>query len=344
MIEEQQKEILEKKKALESALASIERRFGKGSIMPLKSAERVKVEAISTGSLALDIATGVGGIPKGKIVEIFGPESSGKTTLALHVIAEAQKKGGIAVFIDAEHALDPKYAQKIGVDVDNLYISQPDYGEQALEIAESLLRSGAVDVIVIDSVAALVPKDELEGEIGEAHVGKQARLMAQALRKLKSLAHNANAAVIFINQLREKIGVMFGNPETTPGGRALKFFADMRLDVRRIGDAKEGDNKVGSRVRVKVVKNKLAPPFREAEFDMIYGEGICKLCDLIDTASELGVIKKSGAWYSYGEIRLGQGRDQAKKFLQENPELAQEIEKKVREVAKIAGTDTQEGG
>jgi recombination protein RecA len=344
MIEEQQKEILEKKKALESALASIERRFGKGSIMPLKSAERVKVEAISTGSLALDIATGVGGIPKGKIIEIFGPESSGKTTLALHVIAEAQKKGGIAVFIDAEHALDPKYAQKIGVDVDNLYISQPDYGEQALEIAESLLRSGAVDVIVIDSVAALVPKDELEGEIGEAHVGKQARLMAQALRKLKSLAHNANAAVIFINQLREKIGVMFGNPETTPGGRALKFFADMRLDVRRVGDAKEGDNKVGSRVRVKVVKNKLAPPFREAEFDMIYGEGICKLCDLIDTASELGVIKKSGAWYSYGEVRLGQGRDQAKKFLQENPELAQEIEKKVREVAKIAGTDTQEGG
>jgi recombination protein RecA len=344
MIEEKQKEILEKKKALESALASIERRFGKGSIMPLKSAERVKVEAIPTGSLALDIATGVGGIPRGKIIEIFGPESSGKTTLALHVIAEAQNRGGIAVFIDAEHALDPKYAQKIGVDVDNLYISQPDYGEQALEIAESLLRSGAVDVIVIDSVAALVPKDELEGEIGEAHVGKQARLMAQALRKLKSLAHNANAAVIFINQLREKIGVVFGNPETTPGGRALKFFADMRLEVKRVGEAKEGDNKVGSRVRVKVVKNKLAPPFKEAEFDMIYGEGICKLCDLIDTASELGVIKKSGAWYSYGETRLGQGRDQAKKFLQENPELAQEIEKKVREVAKIAGTDTQEGG
>uniref|UniRef100_A0A7C5SYT5 Protein RecA n=1 Tax=Thermocrinis ruber TaxID=75906 RepID=A0A7C5SYT5_9AQUI len=344
MIEEQQKEILEKRKALESALASIERRFGKGSIMPLRSAEKVKVEAIPTGSIALDIATGVGGIPKGKIIEIFGPESSGKTTLALHVIAEAQKRGGIAVFIDAEHALDPKYAQKIGVDLDNLYISQPDYGEQALEIAESLLRSGAVDVIVIDSVAALVPKDELEGEIGEAHVGKQARLMAQALRKLKSLAHNANAAVIFINQLREKIGVMFGNPETTPGGRALKFFADMRLDVRRIGDAKEGDSKIGSRVRVKVVKNKLAPPFREAEFDMIYGEGICKLCDLIDTASELGVIRKSGAWYSYGETRLGQGRDQAKKFLQENPELAQEIEKRVREVAKIAGTDTQEGG
>ena len=343
MVEVKSKEAEEKRKALESVLASIERRFGKGSIMPLKNAEKVKVETISTGSLSLDIATGVGGIPRGKIIEIFGPESSGKTTLALHIIAEAQKNGGIAVFIDAEHALDPKYAQKIGVDVENLYISQPDYGEQALEIAESLLRSGAVDVIVIDSVAALVPKDELEGEMGEAHVGKQARLMAQALRKLKSLAHNANAAVIFINQLREKIGVMFGNPETTPGGRALKFFADMRLDVRRIGDAKEGESKVGSRVRVKVVKNKLAPPFREAEFDMIYGEGICKLCDLVDTAAELGVIKKSGAWYSYGEIRLGQGRDQAKKFLQENPELAKEIEQKVREVAGIATANTKEG-
>ena len=343
MVEVKSKEAEEKRKALESVLASIERKFGKGSIMPLKNAEKVKVETISTGSLSLDIATGVGGIPRGKIIEIFGPESSGKTTLALHVIAEAQKNGGIAVFIDAEHALDPKYAQKIGVDVDNLYISQPDYGEQALEIAESLLRSGAVDVIVVDSVAALVPKDELEGEIGEAHVGKQARLMAQALRKLKSLAHNANAAVIFINQLREKIGVMFGNPETTPGGRALKFFADMRLDVRRIGDAKEGENKIGSRVRVKVVKNKLAPPFREAEFDMIYGEGICKLCDLVDTAAEIGVIKKSGAWYSYGEIRLGQGRDQAKKFLQENPELAKEIEQKVREVAGIATANTKEG-
>jgi protein RecA len=343
MVEVKSKEAEEKRKALESVLASIERKFGKGSIMPLKNAEKVKVETISTGSLSLDIATGVGGIPRGKIIEIFGPESSGKTTLALHVIAEAQKNGGIAVFIDAEHALDPKYAQKIGVDVENLYISQPDYGEQALEIAESLLRSGAVDVIVIDSVAALVPKDELEGEMGEAHVGKQARLMAQALRKLKSLAYNANAAVIFINQLREKIGVMFGNPETTPGGRALKFFADMRLDVRRIGDAKEGESKVGSRVRVKVVKNKLAPPFREAEFDMIYGEGICKLCDLVDTAAELGVIKKSGAWYSYGEIRLGQGRDQAKKFLQENPELAKEIEQKVREVAGIATANTKEG-
>ena len=340
MIEEVQKETLEKKKALENALASIERRFGKGSIMPLKNAEKVKVDVIPTGSLALDIATGIGGIPKGRVIEIFGPESSGKTTLALHIIAEAQKRGGIAVFIDAEHALDPKYAEKIGVDTENLYISQPDYGEQALEIAESLIASNAVDVIVVDSVAALVPKDELEGEIGEAHVGKQARLMSQALRKLKGVAHKANTAIIFINQLREKIGVMFGNPETTPGGRALKFFADMRLDVRRIGDVKDSGEKTGSRVRVKVVKNKLAPPFQEAEFDVIYGEGICKLCDLIDIASELKVISKSGAWYSYGDIRLGQGKEQARKFLMENPEIANEIEKKVREVAGLAPVDT----
>ncbi len=340
MIEEVQKETLEKKKALENALASIERRFGKGSIMPLKNAEKVKVDVIPTGSLALDIATGIGGIPKGRVIEIFGPESSGKTTLALHIIAEAQKRGGIAVFIDAEHALDPKYAEKIGVDTENLYISQPDYGEQALEIAESLIASNAVDVIVVDSVAALVPKDELEGEIGEAHVGKQARLMSQALRKLKGMAHKANTAIIFINQLREKIGVMFGNPETTPGGRALKFFADMRLDVRRIGDVKDSGEKTGSRVRVKVVKNKLAPPFQEAEFDVLYGEGICKLCDLIDVASELKLINKSGAWYSYGDIRLGQGKEQAKKFLMENPEIAEEIEKKVREVAGLASADT----
>jgi len=340
MIEEVQKESLEKRKALENALASIERRFGKGSIMPLKNAEKVKVDVIPTGSLALDIATGIGGIPKGRVIEIFGPESSGKTTLALHIIAEAQKRGGIAVFIDAEHALDPKYAEKIGVDTENLYISQPDYGEQALEIAESLIASNAVDVIVVDSVAALVPKDELEGEIGEAHVGKQARLMSQALRKLKGMAHKANTAIIFINQLREKIGVMFGNPETTPGGRALKFFADMRLDVRRIGDVKDSGEKTGSRVRVKVVKNKLAPPFQEAEFDVLYGEGICKLCDLIDVASELKLISKSGAWYSYGDIRLGQGKEQAKKFLMENPEIANEIEKKVREVAGLAPVDT----
>ncbi|RMH81282.1 MAG: recombinase RecA [Acidobacteria bacterium] len=340
MVEEAQREVLEKKKALESALTSIERRFGKGSIMPLKKAEKVKVDAIPTGSLSLDIATGIGGIPRGRIIEIFGPESSGKTTLALHVIAEAQKRGGIAVFVDAEHALDPKYAERIGVDTENLYISQPDYGEQALEIVESLVASNAVDVVVVDSVAALVPKDELEGEIGEAHVGKQARLMSQALRKLKGMAHRTNTAVIFINQLREKIGVMFGNPETTPGGRALKFFADMRLDVRRIGEVKDGNEKTGNRVRVKVVKNKLAPPFQEAEFDMLYGEGICKLCDLIDTAVELKVINKSGAWYSYGEVRLGQGREQARKFLAENPELTKEIEAKVREAVGLAADST----
>ncbi|MCS6998324.1 MAG: recombinase RecA [Aquificaceae bacterium] len=340
MVEETQKEALEKRKALENALTSIEKRFGKGSIMPLKRAEKVKVDVIPTGSLALDIATGIGGIPKGRVIEVFGPESSGKTTLALHIIAEAQKRGGVAVFIDAEHALDPKYAEKIGVDTENLYISQPDYGEQALEIVESLVASNAVDLIVVDSVAALVPKDELEGEIGEAHVGKQARLMSQALRKLKGLAHRTNTALLFINQLREKIGVMFGNPETTPGGRALKFFADMRLDVRRVGEVKEGGEKAGNRVRVRVVKNKLAPPFQEAEFDVLYGEGICKLCDLIDTASELKVINKSGAWYSYGEIRLGQGKEQVKKFLAENPELAREIENKVREVSGLATADT----
>ncbi|WP_340689948.1 recombinase RecA [Hydrogenobacter thermophilus] len=338
MIEE--KETVEKRKALESVLSVIERKFGKGSIMPLKNAEKVKVDVIPTGSLSLDIATGIGGIPKGRIIEIFGPESSGKTTLALHVIASAQRMGGVAVFIDAEHALDPKYAEKIGVNTESLYISQPDYGEQALEIVESLVASNAVDVIVVDSVAALVPKDELEGEMGEAHVGKQARLMSQALRKLKGMAHKANTAIIFINQLREKIGVMFGNPETTPGGRALKFFADMRLDVRKVGDIKDSNDKVGNRVRVKVVKNKLAPPFQEAEFDVIYGEGICKLCDLIDIATELKVLNRSGAWYSYGELKLGQGKDQVKKFLMENPELASEIEQKVREVVGLAAADT----
>lgn len=338
MIEE--KEVVEKRKALENVLLGIERRFGKGSIMPLKNAEKVKVDVIPTGSLSLDIATGIGGIPRGRIVEIFGPESSGKTTLALHVIASAQKMGGIAVFIDAEHALDPKYAEKIGVNTESLYISQPDYGEQALEIVESLVASNAVDVVVIDSVAALVPKDELEGEMGEAHVGKQARLMSQALRKLKGMAHKANTAIIFINQLREKIGVMFGNPETTPGGRALKFFADMRLDVRKIGEIKDSNDRVGSRVKVRVVKNKLAPPFQEAEFDVIYGEGICKLCDLIDIATELKILNRSGAWYSYGDTKLGQGKDQAKKFLAENPSIAQEIELKVREASGLAPADT----
>ncbi len=333
----------EKRKALEASIASIERKFGKGAIMPLKAAERVKVDVIPTGSIALDIATGIGGIPRGRIVEVFGVESSGKTTIALHVIAEAQKRGGVAVFIDAEHALDPKYAKNLGVDVENLYISQPDYGEQALEIAESLINSGAVDVIVVDSVAALVPRDELEGDMGEAQVGKQARLMSQALRKLKGIVHKSNTALIFINQIREKIGVVYGSPETTPGGRALKFFSDMRLEVRRLGDVKEGNERVGYRVKVKVVKNKLAPPFREAEFDMIYGEGICKLCDLIDVATELGVLTKSGSWYSYGDQRLGQGREQVKKYLKENPEIAEEIEKKVREVAGLAPADTEEG-
>ncbi len=333
----------EKRKALEASIASIEKKFGKGAIMPLKAAETVKVDVIPTGSLALDIATGIGGIPRGRIVEIFGVESSGKTTLALHVIAEAQKRGGVAVFIDAEHALDPKYAKNLGVDVENLYISQPDYGEQALEIAESLINSGAVDVIVIDSVAALVPRDELEGDMGEAQVGKQARLMSQALRKLKGIVHKSNTALIFINQIREKIGVMFGSPETTPGGRALKFFSDMRLEVRRLGDVKEGNERVGYRVKVKVVKNKLAPPFREAEFDMIYGEGICKICDLIDVATEYGILTKSGSWFSYGEQRIGQGREQVKRYLKENPELAEEIERKVREVAGLAPADTEEG-
>ncbi len=333
----------EKKKALEASIANIEKRFGKGAIMPLKAAETIKVDVIPTGSLALDVATGIGGVPRGRIVEIFGVESSGKTTLALHVIAEAQKRGGVAVFIDAEHALDPKYAKNLGVDVENLYISQPDYGEQALEIAESLINSGAVDVIVVDSVAALVPRDELEGEMGEAQVGKQARLMSQALRKLKGIVHKSNTALIFINQIREKIGVMFGNSETTPGGRALKFFSDMRFEVRRIGDLKDGERKVGYRVKVRVVKNKLAPPFQEAEFDMIYGEGICRLCDLIEVAADRGVIVKSGSWYSYGEQKLGQGKEQVKRYLLENPDVAKEIEEKVREVTGLAPADTQEG-
>ena len=338
-----QKVVEEKKKALESSIANIEKRFGKGAIMPLRTAETVKVEVIPTGSLALDIATGIGGIPRGRIIEVFGVESSGKTTLALHVVAEAQKRGGVAVFIDAEHALDPKYAKALGVDLETLYISQPDYGEQALEIAEALINSGAVDVIVVDSVAALVPRDELEGEMGEAQVGKQARLMSQALRKLKGIVHKSNTALIFINQIREKIGVMFGNPETTPGGRALKFFSDMRLEVRRQGEIKEGNERIGYKVKVRVVKNKLAPPFQEAEFEMIYGEGICRLCELIDIAADKGILTKSGSWYSYGEKRIGQGKEQVKKFLKDNPDLAREIEDKVREVVGLVTTDTEEG-
>ena len=331
----------EKLQAFEVAKSFIEKKFGKGAVMPLKSAEHIKVETIHTGSYALDKAIGVGGIPKGRITEIFGPESSGKTTLALHIIAEAQKRGGIAVFIDAEHALDPKYAERIGVDVENLYISQPDYGEQALEIAETLIRSGAVDVVVIDSVAALVPKDELEGNIGDAHVGKQARLMSQALRKLKGEVNKSKTALIFINQIREKIGVMFGNPETTPGGRALKFFADLRLDIRKIGEVKEGGEKKGNRVRVRVVKNKLAPPFQEAEFEIYYGEGICKLCDIIDVATELGILTKSGSWYSYGDKKLGQGKEQVKKFLAENEKILYDIEQKIKEALGLVGTSDQ---
>ncbi|HIP97768.1 MAG TPA: recombinase RecA [Aquifex aeolicus] len=331
----------EKLQAFEVAKSFIEKKFGKGSVMPLRSVSLVDVETIHTGSYALDRAIGVGGIPKGRITEIFGPESSGKTTLALHIIAEAQKRGGIAVFIDAEHALDPKYAERIGVDVENLYISQPDYGEQALEIAETLIRSGAVDVVVIDSVAALVPKDELEGNIGEAHVGKQARLMSQALRKLKGEVNKSKTALIFINQIREKIGVMFGNPETTPGGRALKFFADLRLDIRKIGEVKEGGEKKGSRVRVRVVKNKLAPPFQEAEFEIYYGEGICKLCDIVDVATELRLLTKSGAWYSYGDKKIGQGKEQVKKFLSENPKVLYDIEQKIKEVLGIGRTSNE---
>ncbi len=332
-------ETIEKKKAFQTSLAHIERRFGKGAIMPLGAREGIRVETISTGSIALDLATGIGGIPRGRITELFGHESSGKTTIALHVIAEAQKDGGIAVFIDAEHALDPSYAKKIGVNTEELYISQPDYGEQALEIVENLINSGAVDVIVVDSVAALVPKEELEGKMEDTKVAMQARLMSQALRKLKGIVHRSNTALIFINQIREKIGA-YGNPETTPGGRALKFFADMRIEVRRGADIKDGERRIGNRVRVKIVKNKLAPPFQEAEFDIIYGEGISKISDIVDTAVERKVITRSGSWYSYGEVRLGQGREQVKKFLLENEDILEEVRRKLLEVSGLASVDT----
>ena len=332
-------ETVEKKKAFQTSLAHIERRFGKGAIMPLGAREGIRVETISTGSIALDLATGIGGIPRGRITELFGHESSGKTTIALHVIAEAQKDGGIAVFIDAEHALDPSYAKRIGVNTEELYISQPDYGEQALEIVENLINSGAVDVIVVDSVAALVPKEELEGKMEDTKVAMQARLMSQALRKLKGIVHRSNTALIFINQIREKIGA-YGNPETTPGGRALKFFADMRIEVRRGADIKDGERRIGNRVRVKIVKNKLAPPFQEAEFDIIYGEGISKISDIVDTAVERKVITRSGSWYSYGEVRLGQGREQVKKFLLENEDILEEVRRKLLEVSGLASVDT----
>ncbi|HHY81262.1 MAG TPA: recombinase RecA [Clostridiales bacterium] len=322
---------MDKKKALDMALIQIEKQFGKGSIMKLGESARMNVNVISTGSIELDIALGVGGIPRGRVTEIFGPESSGKTTVALHVIAEAQKNGGTAAFIDAEHAVDPVYASKLGVDIQNLLVSQPDTGEQALEIAEALVRSGAIDVIVIDSVAALVPRAEIEGEMGDAHVGLQARLMSQALRKLSGIINKSNTAAIFINQLREKVGVMFGNPETTPGGRALKFYASVRLDVRRVETLKQGTEMVGSRTRVKVVKNKVAPPFKQAEFDIIYGEGISKEGSILDIGVNQGIISKSGAWYSYGDTRIGQGRENARQFLKDNPELAKEIENCIRE-------------
>ncbi|SDY90340.1 recombinase RecA [Tindallia californiensis] len=322
---------VDKQKALESAMNQIEKQFGKGSVMKLGEEAKVKIATISTGSIDLDVALGLGGVPRGRVVEIFGPESSGKTTLALHIIAEAQKNGGTAAFIDAEHALDPLYASKLGVDVENLIVSQPDTGEQALEISEALVRSGAVDVIVVDSVAALVPRAEIEGEMGDSHVGLQARLMSQALRKLAGSVNKSKTTTIFINQLREKVGVMFGNPETTPGGRALKFYSSVRLDVRRIESIKQGSDILGNRTRVKVVKNKVAPPFKIAEFDIMYGQGISSYGDVLDVSSNLDIVKKSGAWYSYGETRLGQGREAAKQFLQENQELFNEIDNKIRE-------------
>jgi recombination protein RecA len=325
------KDTMDKQKALEAAVGQIERAFGKGSIMKLGQRENaVDIEAISTGSLGLDIALGIGGLPRGRIVEIYGPESSGKTTLALHVIAEAQKKGGQCAFIDAEHAFDPVYGRKLGVNLDELLVSQPDAGEQALEISDTLVRSGAIDVLVVDSVAALVPKAELEGEMGDSHVGLQARLMSQALRKLTGTVSRSNTLIIFINQIRMKIGVMFGNPETTTGGNALKFYASVRLDIRRIGSVKDRDEVVGNQTRVKVVKNKVAPPFKVVEFDIMYGEGVSKLGELLDLGVKANIVEKSGAWFSYNSTRIGQGRENAKQFLRDNPAMAEEIENAVR--------------
>jgi recombination protein RecA len=321
----------DKTRALESALAQIEKQYGKGSVMKLgDTAAHMNIETIPTGSISLDIALGLGGIPKGRIVEVYGPESSGKTTVALHMVAEVQKRGGIAGFIDAEHALDPVYAKNIGVDIDNLYISQPDNGEQALEITETMVRSGAVDIIIVDSVAALVPKAEIDGDMGDSHVGLQARLMSQALRKLTAVISKSNCVVIFINQLREKVGVMFGNPETTTGGRALKFYSSIRLDVRRIESLKQGGDIIGNRTRIKVVKNKIAPPFKEAEFDIMFGQGISREGDVLDLAAAEDIVIKSGAWYAYNDAKIGQGRENAKIFLKDNPEVFAEIEKKVR--------------
>ena len=333
----------DKLKALDADIAQIERQHGKGSIMKLgDSGKSMNVETIPTGSLSLDLALGMGGIPKGRVVEIYGPESSGKTTVALHMIAEVQKRGGVAGFIDAEHALDPVYAKAIGVDIDNLYISQPDYGEQALEITETMVRSGAVDIIVVDSVAALVPKAEIDGEMGESHMGQHARLMSQALRKLTGIMNKTGCTVIFINQLREKIGVMFGNPETTTGGRALKFYASVRMDVRRVETLKTGGEMVGNRARVKVVKNKIAPPFKEAEFDIMFGKGISREGDILDLAANCGVVIKSGSWYAYNNEKIGQGRENAKKYFMENPAVMEEVEQKVRDFYNIDGTQQEE--
>ncbi|MCW3490754.1 recombinase RecA [Dethiobacter alkaliphilus] len=324
--------MMEKQKALEMALMQIEKQFGKGSIMKLgDSGGRMNLSVIPTGSLALDVALGVGGFPRGRVIEIYGPESSGKTTVALHAIAEAQKSGGFAAFIDAEHALDPVYAQRLGVNIDELLVSQPDTGEQALEIAESLVRSGAIDVVVVDSVAALVPKAEIEGEMGDSHVGLQARLMSQALRKLSGAISKSYTTAIFINQIREKVGVMFGNPEVTPGGRALKFYASVRIDVRRTETLKQGNEAVGNRTRAKVLKNKVAPPFKQAEFDIVYGEGISREGTLLDLGCDMDLVQKSGAWFSFGDDRLGQGRENARQFLKENPDIALTIERKIRE-------------
>ena len=323
----------DKLKALDAALAQIEKQYGKGTVMRLGDpASQMNVETIPTGSLSLDLALGLGGIPKGRIIEIYGPESSGKTTVTLHMIAEVQKRGGIAGFIDAEHALDPVYAKNIGVDIDNLYISQPDNGEQALEITETMVRSGAMDIVVVDSVAALVPKAEIDGDMGDSHVGLQARLMSQALRKLTAVISKSNCTVVFINQLREKVGVMFGNPETTTGGRALKFYSSVRLDVRRIEALKQGGEVIGNRTRVKVVKNKIAPPFKEAEFDIMFGEGISKVGDILDLAADNGIVVKSGAWYAYEGEKIGQGRENAKQFLKDNPVICTEIETKIRDL------------
>ena len=337
------KDEMDKNKALEAALGQIERAYGKGSIMKLGQQKVMDVEAVSTGSLGLDIALGIGGLPKGRIIEVYGPESSGKTTMALHVVAEAQKRGGTCAFVDAEHALDPAYAKKLGVDVDELLISQPDAGEQALEIADTLVRSGAIDVLVVDSVAALVPRAELEGEMGDTHVGLQARLMSQALRKLTGSINRTNCMVIFINQIRMKIGVMFGSPETTTGGNALKFYASCRLDIRRIGQIKDRDEVVGNQTRVKVVKNKVAPPFRQVEFDIMYGEGVSKMGELLDLGVSANIVEKSGAWFSYSGQRIGQGRENAKRFLTENADMAAEIERKIRENAGVLDSSMLEG-